>query len=173
MWKSRLKSAIAGGLPREKGLELLFLIGVAATVVFVIASYEDLRHRSIPNYLPAVLAGTAVVKWIVIGQLASALWALAAAAIVLAVTGFMFAQGWLGGGDVKLLTAAVLLIGAPDAPALLLGMAVIGGVLSLAMLLWRARPGGADAKPTVPYGVAIALAAIAIIALDGRGVWII
>jgi len=150
----------------------LFLVGVAATIVFAIACYQDIRHRSIPNTLPAVLAGVAVVKWAAIGEWGPALWALAAAAIVLLVTGFMFYQGWLGGGDVKLLTAAVLLLGAPDTPALLLGMALIGGVLSLAMLLWRATQAGMP-KPTVPYGVAIAVASIAILALEWRGVWII
>lgn len=153
---------------------MLLLVSVAATIVFLIASYQDIRHRSIPNTLPAVIAGVGVVKWFVIGEVAPALWALVAAAAVLVVTALMFAQGWLGGGDVKLLTAAVFLIGAANLPALLLAMALIGGVLAAAMLAWRHGAGArAETAPTVPYGVAIALAAIAILALDGRGVWFI
>ncbi len=150
---------------------MLLVISAAASVVFLVASYHDIRHRSIPNWLPLAVAAAAVLKWLAIGQLAPALWAAAAAAIVLAVSAILFSQGWVGGGDVKLMAAAVLLLGAPAAFQFLLLMAVFGGVIAVLLLLFsqlRARQ-----KPTIPYGVAIAAAAIAMMALDlnWRGLW--
>jgi prepilin peptidase CpaA len=163
-------------------LELLFLLSVAATVVFLIASYHDIRHRSIPNTLPIAVAAVAVVKWLLIGQLTVALWALAAAAAAFVITAIMFTQGWIGGGDVKLISAAIFFLGAPAAPDFLLLTALIGGVIALLILLGlgraRQRPavetGATPATaevPTIPYGVAIAAAAIAVIALGRHGAW--
>ena len=147
---------------------VLLVISAAASVVFLIACYHDIRHRSIPNWLPLAVAGAAVLKWLVIGELASALWALAAAAIVLVVSALLFSQGWIGGGDVKLAAAAVLLLGAPATLQFLLLMALIGGALAVWLLISHRR---AAERPTIPYGVAIAVAAIAMMALDRAGLW--
>ncbi|MGH6982034.1 MAG: prepilin peptidase, partial [Stellaceae bacterium] len=106
---------------------MLLVISAAASVVFLIASYHDIRHRSIPNWLPIAVAGAAVLKWLVIGQLAAALWAAAAAAIVFVVSALVFTQGWIGGGDVKLGAAAVFLLGGPATLQFLMLMALIGG----------------------------------------------
>ena len=43
----------------------------------------------------------------------------------------LFARGWLGGGDVKLLSAATLWAGAPQTFGLLAATGVLGGVLAL------------------------------------------
>lgn len=147
---------------------MLLVISAAASVVFLVASYHDIRHRSIPNSLPIAVAGAALLKWAVIGQLAPALWALAVATLVLIVSALCFSQGWVGGGDVKLMAAAVFLLGAPATLQFLLLMAVIGGAIALALLLAPRRGG---ARPTIPYGVAIAAAAIAMMVLDRTGLW--
>jgi prepilin peptidase CpaA len=163
---------------RRKGLTVLLLVSAAAAIVLLIASYHDLRHRSIPNTMPIAVASAALVKWLVIAQFAPALWAAAAAAMVFAATALLFARGWLGGGDVKLAAAVVFFLGAPATAQFLLLMALIGGVLALAMLAGQRRPRAAatDAAasipavaPTIPYGVAIAAAGIAMMVLDWRG----
>jgi len=156
---------------------VLVLISAAAGIVLIIACYFDIRHRSIPNSLPVAVAGVALVKWLVVAQLGTALWAAAAAAIVFIVTAILFAQGWIGGGDVKLAAAAVFFLGAAATPQFLLLMALIGGLIAIAMLLGlgraQAAPGAANdgsaERPTLPYGVAIAAAAILVMALDWRG----
>src|SRR5581483_11600581 len=96
---------------------------------------------------------------------------LCAAALVLGMG--LFAAGWIGGGDAKLMAAAVPWLGLPALPLFLLVTACAGGGLALLLLkarsawvrpylagapAWLARltTPGAD----VPYGVAIALGAL-------------
>jgi prepilin peptidase CpaA len=160
---------------------VLFLLSTAAAVVFLIACYHDVRYRSIPNALPILVTALAVAKWLIVGQLVPALWALAAAAAVFAVTALMFARGWLGGGDVKLGSAAVFLLGAPATPRFLLLMALIGGVIAVLILLGLGRArrpavGNTPAavtgdSPTIPYGVAIAAAAIVMMVVESPWAW--
>lgn len=147
---------------------MLLVICAAASVLFLIASYHDIRHRSIPNALPLAVTGAAALKWAAIGQLEPALWAVGVAAIVLVVTALCFRQGWIGGGDVKLMAAAVLFLGAPATVQFLLLMAVIGGIMAVVLLVLRRR---VAPRPTIPYGVAIAAAAIVMMALDRSGLW--
>ncbi len=85
---------------------------------------------------------------------------------------FLFARGWMGGGDVKLLAVSGLWLGPSATPALLILTALSGGVLTLALLACRAlgahRLAGSriaslrDPNGRVPYGIAIATAAIAV-----------
>jgi prepilin peptidase CpaA len=148
---------------------VLLVISAAAAVVLLIASYHDIRHRSIPNWLPLSVAGGALLKWLVIGQFATALWAVAAGAIVFIVSALLFTQGWIGGGDAKLGAAVVFFLGGAATLQFLMLMALIGGVVAVLVLIWSR---GAKPRPTIPYGVAIAAAAIAMMVLEWRGQWV-
>jgi prepilin peptidase CpaA len=74
----------------------------------------------------------------------------------------------MGGGDVKLLTAATLWAGPGGTPTLLIITAVLGGLLTLALLSPLAlravfapsAAASAAKRMPVPYGVAIAGAAL-------------
>jgi prepilin peptidase CpaA len=140
--------------------------GAAASILLLIACYHDVRHRRIYNWLPLAVTLVAVLKWLAAGQLAPALSAAGAAGLVFVFAALLFCQGWIGGGDVKLVSATVFLLGAPEALPLLLLTALIGGIMAVWVLRsWRQR----DDRPTLPYGVAIATAAIALMALEGQG----
>lgn len=91
------------------------------------------------------------------------------------VAGFaLFAAGWIGGGDAKLLAVTSLWFGLDHTAAYLLYAAALGGLLTLAILQFRAvpLPAAMRAKPWlarlhasgcgVPYGVAMALAALVV-----------
>lgn len=133
----------------------LQVCGLVFAVTLVAAAVRDLRDRTIPNLLPAILVAAFVpAAWF--GQLGAGGTALHAAAAVtaLAVAAALFALGAWGGGDAKLVAAAALWIGFVPMPRFLLIMALAGGVLALALLLAQGR------RAKVPYGVAIALAGL-------------
>ena len=91
---------------------------------------------------------------------------------MLAVGIGMFALGWLGGGDAKLLAAAALWLGFDRLLEYLLYVAMAGGLLALSILIYRsiapplwlcreewamrlhAKTGG------IPYGIALAAAGL-------------
>jgi len=144
------------------GLSLVF------PVVMVLAMVADFRTFEIPNLLPLVLvlgyplaALSAGFSWQQI------LWAAALGGVTLVVAIVMFALGVLGGGDGKLLAAAALWTGREQILAFLLITALAGGVLTVALLLYRRLPlashlAGIAAlrqmhakKRDIPYAIAI------------------
>jgi prepilin peptidase CpaA len=152
----------------------LHLIPLAGFTGFMLtAAYEDLRRLVIPNRLTAAICLLWLLE-IAIGWpgAGAVLAALGCAAAVFAAGAVLFARGVIGGGDVKLLAAATLWAGPAGTPGLLIGTALLGGVLALALLsplgphLVAARKLEAAAAPhaanSVPYGIAIAAAALII-----------
>jgi prepilin peptidase CpaA len=142
----------------------------AGIVLFVFVAYGDVRTLRIPNILVAAVAALGVLRLIVIGNLDTAAYTVAASASVLIVTFLLFWCGLIGGGDAKLLSATVLLVGHHDLFSFLFLMSICGVLVTLAILfihkylpLWLG-PRLAILMPTtrlsVPYGVAIAAAGV-------------
>ncbi len=145
------------------------------TALMIAAAIVDWRRLVIPN----PLVGGLCVLWLLDLETGSqavsaALATVGCAAAVFAGGALLFARGLIGGGDVKLLAAASLWAGAEAVPPLLVMTALIGGLLALFLLtplgarLAARRAGavpisGGNAVPRtpVPYGVAIAAAALA------------
>ena len=142
----------------------LVLLGLLALIV-VSAGIEDIRTREIANWKNAAIALMAPVFWWSIGlsPWPDVAGQLALAAAMLLLFGLAFARGWMGGGDVKMIVALSLWMPLGQFLSLLIVMSLGGGVLTAAMLLvraWRSRRRD-DAPPMeVPYGVAIAVAAL-------------
>jgi prepilin peptidase CpaA len=152
---------------------MTLLIG---SVVFAFVAFSDLRTRRIPNEYIVVILALAAVRLAVVGNPSAALYTLIASIAVFAATFLLFWRGLLGGGDVKLIGATGLLIGYHDLFEFLFVMSVCGGLIALAILAgdklgFRStahpdntvpdqEPQQKSARLTVPYGVAIALAAI-------------
>jgi len=154
-----------------------FLIPVLAAGLFLIAAYGDIRTRRIPNALALAVATLGLARLTVIGDPAAALTTLGAAAAVFAVGFLLFWRGLIGGGDVKLMAAAVLLVGAPALSLFLVAMSLCGLAVTLATLaVDRLARRAAGAHPpsenvpgsrrTVPYGVAIAGGAVLTLAVQ-------
>ena len=146
------------------------LLLAALIMLLTRAVWRDLAARTISNRLNATVALLAPLSWYAAGL---PLWPdvalqIGLAAIVFAVFTAAFALGMMGGGDVKLLTAlalwrAPLVAGEPMfAPllSLLVIMALAGGVLTIGMVI-RHRRQKAPGQPEIPYGVAIAIGALA------------
>jgi prepilin peptidase CpaA len=108
---------------------------IAASAIAVVT---DMRGRRIPNWLTFGLAGAALAVHATEGPRAFALGAGALLAVF--ALGFgTFALGWLGGGDVKLLSAAAAAFGYPDCLGFLVYTSLGGGVLALAVAAARGR----------------------------------
>ena len=138
----------------------------AAIGLFAWAAASDLAARRIPNRLVLCLAllGLARLGWLAAtgGGLAAPGLDLAAAVLVFGLGAVAFRLGVLGGGDVKLLAAAVLWVGVTTLGPFLLVTALAGAVLALTDLVsgWLLPAPLAARAATLPYGVAIAAAGI-------------
>lgn len=131
--------------------------------LLVAAGIEDARRRQIANAKNACIALLAPAWWWANGLAPWPDMAIqfgAAAAVFLLFVG-VFAAGWMGGGDVKLIGALALWLPLDALATMLVVMSVAGGAVTLAMLVdRRLRRRGSDAPIEVPYGVAIAFAGL-------------
>jgi prepilin peptidase CpaA len=157
------------------------LAATAGVILFplamVYAGLMDLATMKIRNAL-VVAIGAA---WLVLAPLAGFTfaelgWSLAVAAFVFAVTFACFAFGWIGGGDAKLAAVTALWFDPEQALLYFTYASLLGGLLTLSILQFRTRmlPGALyrvpwmvhlhDAKTGVPYGAAMAPAALIVFA---------
>jgi prepilin peptidase CpaA len=139
------------------------LLGALA-IALLTAAFTDLRRRQIDNWLNAAIALAAPFYWWASGMgWADIGWQLASATIAFAILAVLFALRQMGGGDVKLLSALALWIAPLWFLRLLIVMALLGGVLTVVMLVQhrlRRRQG----RIKVPYGVAISVAGLWVLA---------
>lgn len=142
-------------------------------IAMVYAAISDFFTMTIPNrislaliigfFAAAILGG---LGWMDIAKHA------AAGALVLAITVAMFSQGWMGGGDAKLLSAAALWFGFGQLLDYVVVTAIFGGILGIAILTFRnvippVIIAGRDwaerlhnRKAGIPYGVALGAAGL-------------
>lgn len=162
---------------------MIAILHAAAVVGFAmlmaVAAFEDFRRYTIPNWVTLGLCALWPLYLIGVVGLTPALMAVACAAAVFAVGLLLFARGYVGGGDVKLLAAAMLWAGPTAAASVLILTALIGGVLALVILSpvgaylftgVQAQLGPAPlpeaakgSSTPVPYGIAIAAASLIVI----------
>jgi len=140
-------------------LGFVALLGVLSALLLA-AGIEDARTREIANAKNAAIALLAPVWWWAAGLGWSDVGIqLLIAAIVFAIFVGAFALGWMGGGDVKMIAALSLWLPLGSLMQMLMVMSVLGGAITIAMMLerrWQRRIGAIE----VPYGVAIAAAAL-------------
>lgn len=109
--------------------------------LLILAGSFDLFTLTIPNWLTALVAISFFVLAFSLGLPVNEIGTSMAVAFgVLLFTMGMFGLGWFGGGDAKLMTAVALWIGATNFPAFLLGVCLIGGVATLAIVCFRQIP---------------------------------
>ena len=109
--------------------------------------------------LNLVIALTAPLAWVAqdLALYPDIAWQIGAAIAVFGAFAGLFFIGGIGGGDVKMIGALALWIDYRLILPLLMVMALVGGLIAAAMLI-RDKFRKSDAKPEVPYGVAIAIA---------------
>lgn len=120
-------------------LSIDWLYPAASLVCAAAGAAFDVRSRRVPNFisLPGIAFGLllhfALGGW---RQLALS----AAAGLICGLVFFVFwIAGGMGAGDVKLITAAACIAGFSSIGALLILTALAGGVMAVALALWRGR----------------------------------
>ena len=103
----------------------------AAAMALLFAAAHDVAVRTVPNQVSLIVALSGLGLNAFDGQLLPALFR---GGLVFAVAWYCWRRGWIGGGDVKLLTACVLLVPPASVPELMLSTATAGGLLALCYL---------------------------------------
>src|SRR6478609_9024836 len=106
------------------------------SILLVIASVSDIRHRRIPNW--SVLAiGALFVPWAFFVNPASILASLGAGLVALVIGLILYAFRIVGAGDSKLLAVVALFAGMEHLLQLLVLIALVGGVIALISMAMR------------------------------------
>jgi prepilin peptidase CpaA len=139
------------------------------------AASSDLLTMTISNRVSLILIASFFALALANGMGAADILSHAGAAGIVLVVGFgCFVRGWIGGGDAKLAAATALWLGFDYLVTYLIYASLFGGVLTVALLQfrmwplprllagqeWAQRLHSKDAG--VPYGIALAAAALAI-----------
>jgi prepilin peptidase CpaA len=143
----------------------LSLIGLCS------AALSDIRRRILPNRLAVLTAACGIAIRLMTDPRAIG-WSIGIAAVLLLVLGAAAGRQWIGGGDAKLIAAVTLLVPPGRVTALLLIIALGGGILGAVYLVAHAKAHRAvapsqqesthpaailhiAASKSIPYGVAI------------------
>lgn len=141
----------------------------------ILAALKDVTSYTIPNWISLTLLVAFGPVALISGAGLATIGLCLAVGIGLLLLGMgMFAAGWVGGGDAKLLAVCGLWLGWPAVLPFMLVTALAGGALTLVVLNLRSgwlapivaggpawvRKLGAEGGD-IPYGVAIAIGALA------------
>ncbi|WP_298916095.1 prepilin peptidase [uncultured Algimonas sp.] len=152
----------------------VFIVTLIFAVPLLVAAYTDFDAMTIPNKVSlAMFAGfflTLPLHWQGLPQLGEHL----AVFGLFFLAGFaLFAFGWIGGGDAKLMAAISVWFGWGDAPSFIIYTTLFGAALGLFLLLSRnvtpvrLRTSAIGMKlfqgdGDMPYGLALAAGALCV-----------
>jgi len=142
-------------------------------LMMAFAASSDLITMRISNRITLGLVAAFVVVAFLMGMPLGVFAMHLGIAFVVLVVGFtFFSFGWIGGGDAKLASATVLWLGLVPTLPYLIYAALLGGVLTIALLVLRRVPLPQalvrvawvdrlhDNRSGVPYGIALAISGL-------------
>lgn len=158
---------------------------VVAVVLLLISCWTDIKYRIIPNFISILLIVNYFIGFFIGIETFPLFDSVLAFAIILVSSTALYAFGWLGGGDVKLVSSASFYVGLQNLPVFTILIGLFGGFLSIFYLifilyqkkfkshknnlqsdgLFIASPD--EKKIQLPYGVAIACATLVVIFMSG------
>lgn len=146
-------------------IQLPDLFGILLAVLLLMAAWTDVKTRTISNELNATIALLAIIFWFAVGE---TLWPDIAIRIgvalgLFALFALLFLLRMMGGGDVKMIAALALWLPVKGLVAMLTVTVLSGGAIGLFLLIRQKWRPNAE-KPDIPYGVAIALGGLWVIA---------
>lgn len=146
------------------GLQSLLFLAFVGPVLW--AALWDVRTLTIPNHIPLTLLILWPLSWLATPWPETAqamLWAM----VIFLIGAVFFTLRWFGGGDVKFFSAVVLWTAPDRVFELIFLTAMAGGLLAMTMISplgdiissYNSAMAGRK-KQAIPYGLAIAAAAI-------------
>jgi len=141
-----------------------FVLAITSALLFYIA-LTDLREFKIRNDLILVVAGLFFVHALLSGRWVELHWNLGLAALAFAFMVYWYAQGLMGGGDLKLMTVALLWSGVRCAVPLLIIIVVVALIHALAAKQGYVAAQTVNGRMRIPFAPAIAAGLIGIFLL--------
>ncbi len=108
------------------------LIAGAATLIY--AALHDVAARTIPHTTCAIVALIGLALRLADGQV---IFSLTVDVIVFVCCTLCWLRGWMGGGDVKLLTAAAVFVPPAAVGSMIISTTLFGGIVAVAYLVAR------------------------------------
>jgi leader peptidase (prepilin peptidase)/N-methyltransferase len=152
-------------VPVSSPAPLRFLSALVLLFLLVVITFIDLDRQLILNRItyPGIVVGFALAA----AQhhpLPAVLSAAGAAALIAAIV--ILSRGGMGGGDIKLAGLIGMFLGWPGVAVALFSGFLAGGVVGIALLVFRLR----GRKDAIPFGPALAVGA-AVALFFGQSVW--
>ena len=154
----------------------ILMVGVVLRCLLVLAAGWDVARYTIPNRLQLVLITAFALFVLIEGVSMTQLGLHLLAGFIGLVIGFtLFAFGYVGGGDAKLFASVALWLGLGNLLEYSLTASIFGGMLTLSLMMLREFPLPRialnqawivrlhDSRSGIPYGVALAMAAIVLL----------
>lgn len=141
----------------------MLILALAATLLLYVI-YSDIRFRTIPNTI--IIGLTLLFIPLAFFSELDPIVHLLTFSLTFIVAFLLFHQGWLGGGDAKLIAVIALWVGPNGIWPFLLAMTLGGVFVAIGLIIVHAKRTKSVnnwRNLKLPYGVAIAVAAIVII----------
>jgi prepilin peptidase CpaA len=143
-----------------------YFVLVAASGLLTYAAWTDLRKYKIPNDLVLVLASLFILYAFLAVRGIDLKWDLAFAALMFVLLLVVYAAGWIGGGDVKILGVAFLWTGLSAALAFAILLTLFSGLhLLLARFGWANSQQTEAGRRQIPFAPSVAGALIGVFIL--------
>jgi prepilin peptidase CpaA len=132
-------------------------------LLLALGAIQDIARSRISN---SIVIAVFIVTLISVGvRVQPSLWWEYGLSFALALVGssILFSWGWIGGGDAKFFSAAALWFDLNGLAIFLASVAIVGGIIALAVLSYRIVGSGVQGFRRgimIPYGAPIAIAAI-------------
>jgi len=135
---------------------VLVLTGAA---LFYVA-FTDLKHYKIRNELILILTGLFFLHAVLSGRWTTLPWNLGFAAILFAIMLYPYSMKMMGGGDLKLLTVAILWVGPFCALPFALFLLLFAGIHALAVKFKLVEAKATGKRQSVAFAPSVAAALI-------------
>jgi prepilin peptidase CpaA len=140
---------------------------VAAAAVLFYAALTDLKQFTISNNVVVVLLLLFVLHTVASGRWSELLWNFGFASLIFAFLVWFYALGWMGGGDVKILTVALLWTGLHCALVFAILLLIFSSLHTVAVKLGGvgAQDDSNDGRRRIAFAPSVAAALIGVFML--------